>query len=232
MLREIVKFNDARRDRTVISDKNFDFENPNELNLEIIKDNKDRLSLNLIDIFDLNDSNNKQSSTSNMCVIDERHKLCIFLAFQKIENVYVICLIIRRDISFNDDFQNLVKQLRNLFMFSIKSSFWNFNYHIVHTNIDAKNRFFDLCKIRQQNFDDFGSPDVIHHFIDNEFNFDNLFEQFLINKALSNIFRSFLLHKSKKFSNLHYSKSPKHEHNNYILMNGIQFAIHQFRAII
>ena len=221
MLREVVGSNDARRDRAVIPGKDFDFEDASELDLEIPKDNGDRLPLNLIDTPGLSDSNNKQSSTSGMCVIDERHKLRILLALQKIEDVHAICLVIRRDTSFSGDFQNLVKQLCNLFMFSVRSSSWNLNYHIVHTNIDARDRSSDLCKTRQQDFADFGPPGAIHHFIDNELNPDSPLEQFLTNKALSNIFRFFLLHEPKKFSNFHYSKPSKHEHNDQVLMNGI-----------
>lgn len=233
MLREVVGSNDARRDRVVIPGEDFDFEDASELDLEeITKDNGDRLPLNLIDTPGLSDSNNKQSSRSGMCVIDERHKLRILLALQKIEDVHAICLVIRRDTSFSGDFQNLVKQLRDLFMFSVRSSSWNLNYHIVHTNIDPRDRSSDLCKTRQRAFDDFGPPGAIHHFIDNDPDPGSPLEQFLTNKALSNIFRSLLLHESEKFSNLRYPKSPKHEHNDQVLKNGIRLAIHQLRATI
>ena len=232
ILYEVAGSNDVERDRVVTpGSKDFDFEDAGEV-YEIIKDKGDRLPLNLIDTPGLSDSKNIQSSTSGMCEIDERHKLRILLALQEIEDVHAICLVVRRGTSFSGDFKNLVKQLRDLFMFSVRSSSWNLNYHIVHTNIDPRDRGSDLCKIRQRAFDEFGPPGAVHHFIDNDPDSDSPLEQFLTNQALSNIFRSLLPLAPEKFSNLLYPKSPKHDHNDQVLVNGIRLAIHQLRTTI
>ena len=232
-LRQVTGSEDERREETVVPGRDFDFDDADDLDLkEVVEDSGKRLQLTIIDTPGLSDSANDQSSTSGMRVIDERHKLRILLALQEVENVHAICLVVRRDTSYGGDFRDLIKNLHDLFMFSVRSTAWNLNYHIIHTNIDVDDRASDLCEIRQRDFDKFGPPGAIHHFINNLPDLDSLLEVFLMNQALSKIFLSLSTQSPVKFSDLHYPKSAEHKKNDQTLMDSIRLAINKLKENI
>ena len=225
-LRQTTGSGKERREDTVVPGVDFDYDEGDDLDLkELVQDSGERLQLTVIDTPGLSDSGNGQSSNSGMRVIDERHRLRILFALQKIEDVHAICLVVRRDTSYSGDFQDLIRKLRELFMFSIRSTAWNLNFHIVHTNIDVDDRASNLCQIRQQDFDKFGPPGAVHHFINNLPDADSPLEMFCTNQALSDLFRSLSTHSSTKFLDLQYPKSSEQKNNDQMLTNGIRLAI-------
>src|SRR6185437_2414311 len=114
--------------------------------------------------------------------------------------------------------------------FSIRSTAWNLQYHIIHTNIDVDDRASGMCDIRRQEFDKFGPAGAQHHFLDNKPDRDFPLDVYFTNQALSNLFKSLAAGSAVKFTDLHYPKSPEHKCNDQVLINAIQRAITELKA--
>lgn len=140
----------GRNGSHVIPGEDFDYDDAEEYKLgQDVEDSGDMLALKLIDTPGLSDSGNTPSFTSSMRVVDERHKLRILLTLQQIEDVHAICFVVRRDTNFGGDFQALVKRMLSLLKFSVRSTAWNLQFHIIHTNIDVDDRSSGMCEIRR-----------------------------------------------------------------------------------
>ncbi|KAM0550740.1 hypothetical protein ACHAPJ_008805 [Fusarium lateritium] len=189
-----------------------------------IEDTGETLPLRLIDTPGLSDSGNMKASNSELRVVDERHRLRILLTLQEIEQVHAICLVVKRDTNYGGDFQGLVKRMVSLLSFSVRSTAWNLQYHIIHTNIDVDDRASDTCQIRQQEFDKFGPPGAIHHFVDNTPVADFPLDVYFANHSLSMFFRSLSTVTPVSFSALHYAKSSEHVCNDQALANAVERA--------
>ncbi|KAH7126465.1 hypothetical protein B0J13DRAFT_628045 [Dactylonectria estremocensis] len=226
-LRQIDGPEDAswQNDSYVVPGEDFDFDDCDEFRLgHDIQDSGECLQLRLIDTPGLSDSGNTKASNSGMRVIDERHKLRILLTLQEIEDVHAICFVVRRDTNYGGDFQDLVRRMISLLSFSVRSTAWNLQYHIIHTNIDVDDRASDMCQVRQQEFDQFGPAGATHHFVDNTPLADLPLDLYFANDALSGLFKSLVTVSPVKFSNLHYAKSPEHECNDQALVKALQHA--------
>ncbi|KAF9765554.1 hypothetical protein IL306_002145 [Fusarium sp. DS 682] len=187
-----------------------------------IEDSGEVLPLRLIDTPRLSDSGNTKASNSGLRVIDERHKLRILLTLQEVQEVHSICIVVRRDTNYGGDFQDLVKRMISLFSFSVRSTAWNLQYHIIHTNIDVEDRASDMCRARQQEFDKFGPAGAIHHFVDNTPDADFPLDVYFANHSLSLLFKALATMTPVNFSALHYAKSSEHVCNDQALANAVQ----------
>ncbi|KAK3332218.1 hypothetical protein B0T19DRAFT_456811 [Cercophora scortea] len=214
----------------------FSFDDVDEYKLgQDVEDSGDRLPLRLIDTPGLSDSGNASaSSKSGMRVVDERHKLRILLSLQKIERVHAICFVVRRDTNFGGDFQDLVRRMVSLLTFSVRSTAWNLQYHILHTNIDVDDRASGVCESRQRAFDQFGPGGATHHFVDNTPDRDYPLDVYFANTALSGLFASLAQCGSApvSFTNLYYPKSPEHTCNDQALISAAQQAMTHLSAIV
>ncbi|CAH0025887.1 unnamed protein product [Clonostachys rhizophaga] len=188
-----------------------------------VQDSGECLPLRLIDTPGLSDSGNAKSSNSGMRVMDERHKLRILLTLQEVEDIHAICIVVRRDTNYGGDFQDLVQRMVSLLGFSVPSTAWNMQYHIIHTNIDVDDRGDGVCKARQDNFDGFGPPGAIHHFVDNTPQ-EEVLDLYFANHSLSSLFNSLAVGSPVKFSDLRYAKSPEHECNDATLIHALECA--------
>ncbi|KAK3682366.1 hypothetical protein B0T22DRAFT_494097 [Podospora appendiculata] len=219
----------------------FRFDDVDEYKLgQDVEDSGDRLPLRLIDTPGLSDSGNAQSSSSSsssstsgtMRVVDERHKLRILLSLQKIEHVHAICFVVRRDTNFGGDFQDLVRRMVALLTFSVRSTAWNLQYHIIHTNIDVDDRASGVCESRQRAFDQFGPGGAAHHFVDNMPDRDYPLDLYFANHTLSLLFQSLTKGSAVSFTNLYYPKSPEHTCNDQALISAAQQAMSQLSAVV
>lgn len=209
----------------VVPGEDFEFDDADEFRLgHDIEDSGECLQLRLIDTPGLSDSGNTRASNSEMHVTDERHKLRILLTLQEVEDVHAICFVVRRDTNYGGDFQELVRRMVSLLSFSVRSTAWNLQYHIIHTHIDVDDRASDMCQVRQREFDQFGPAGATHHFVDNTPLMDFPLDLYFANDALSGLFKSLVTASPVKFSNLHYAKSPEHECNDQALVKALQRA--------
>lgn len=112
----------------------------------------------------------------------------------------------------------------SLLTFSVRSTTWNLQYHIIHTNIDVDDRASDTCQIRQREFDQFGPAGAIHHFVDNTPLVDFPLDVYFSSQSLSRLFKSLATTTPVNFSNLYYAKSSEHVCNDQALTSSVERA--------
>ncbi|SPJ84147.1 uncharacterized protein FTOL_10664 [Fusarium torulosum] len=213
--------------------QDFEFDDADEFTFgHDVEDSGELLLLRLIDTPGLSDSGNTKASNSGLRVIDERHKLRILLTLQEVEQVHAICFVVRRDTNYGGDFQDLVRRMVSLLTFSVRSTTWNLQYHIIHTNIDVDDRASDTCQVRQREFDQFGPAGAIHHFVDNTPLVDFPLDVYFSNHSLSTLFKSLATATPVNFSNLYYAKSSEHVCNDQALTNSVERAESRLTAEI
>ncbi|KID81316.1 hypothetical protein MGU_11315 [Metarhizium guizhouense ARSEF 977] len=207
-------------------------------NRDILVEDKltgEHVHLNLIDTPGLSDSHQTRDA-NGMSSLDEKHKLGILLALNRIPELHAVCFVVGRHEAYSESFQGHIQGLMRIFNQSFPSRTSKLDYHVIHTWITLADRFpadeeSVALETRAQLFDDtIKTGNIVrHHFIDSIPRKSDHVAVHYHKHVISELLGSFSKSRGTPTSALVYPREPWHVSNDQALLTALNVIRQQWQ---